>query len=223
MLDPLTISAAVATANTAFNGLKRAFQVGKDIQSMGQDLSKWMSAASDIENAQKRAKNPSFITKLTRRGSIEQEAVEALTAKKQLEAQRYELQQFIKFRHGVQAWNELLKMEGDIRKRRQKEIYDKQVLRQKIITVIVLILCVIVGMGILLAFVYGLVQLDRGKHRLMTPETLDKWRILPRLMMLAMTCVYVRCIEWALSQPDLSWLSVTGATGSFAIWLSVCS
>ena len=112
--------------------------------------------------AQKRAKNPSFITKLTRRGSIEQEAVEALTAKKQLEEQRYELQQFIKFRHGVQAWNELLRMEGDIRKRRQKEIYDKQVLRQKIITVIVLILCVIVGMGILLAFIYGLVQLDRG-------------------------------------------------------------
>ena len=162
MLDPLTISAAVATANTAFNGLKRAFQVGKDIQSMGNDLSKWMSAASDIENAQKRAKNPSFITKLTRRGSIEQEAVEALTAKKQLEAQRYELQQFIKFRHGVNAWNELLKMEGDIRKRRQKEIYDKQVLRQKIIPVIVLILCVILGGALLLAFVYGLVQLDRG-------------------------------------------------------------
>ena len=55
-----------------------------------------------------------------------------MTAKKQLEEQRYELQQFIKFRHGVQAWNELLRMEGDIRKRRQKEIYDKQVLRQKI-------------------------------------------------------------------------------------------
>ena len=53
-------------------------------------------------------------------------------------------------------------MEGDIRKRRQKEIYDKQVLRQKIITVIVLILCVILGGGLLLAFVYGLVQLDRG-------------------------------------------------------------
>ena len=85
-----------------------------------------------------------------------------MTAKKQLEAQRYELQQFIKFRHGVNAWNELLKMEADIRKRRQKEIYDKQVLRQKIITVIVLILCVILGGALLLAFVYGLVQLDRG-------------------------------------------------------------
>lgn len=45
-------------------------------------------------------------------------------------------------------------------------------------------------------------------------------------MMLAMTCVYIRCIEWALSQPDLTTQQaglvsvVTGAmTGAFAIWL----
>ena len=61
----------------------------------------------------------------------------------------------------------------------------------------------------------------------MTPETLDKWLIVPRLMMILMSCVYVRCIEWALSQPDLttqqaSLISVvTGAmTGSLAVWLN---
>ena len=60
----------------------------------------------------------------------------------------------------------------------------------------------------------------------MTPETLDRWRILPRLMMLVMTGVYIRCIEWALSQPDLTTQQaglvsvITGAmTGSFAIWM----
>ena len=61
----------------------------------------------------------------------------------------------------------------------------------------------------------------------MTPDMLDRWKILPRLMMLAMTVVYIRCIEWALSQPDLTTQQaslvsvVTGAmTGSFAVWLS---
>ena len=60
----------------------------------------------------------------------------------------------------------------------------------------------------------------------MTPETLDRWRILPRLMMLVMTGVYIRCIEWALSQPELTTQQaglisvITGAmTGSFAIWM----
>ena len=62
----------------------------------------------------------------------------------------------------------------------------------------------------------------------MTPMMLDRWKILPRLMMLTMTCVYIRCVEWALSVgPDLttkqaSLISViTGAmTGSFAIWMN---
>ena len=61
----------------------------------------------------------------------------------------------------------------------------------------------------------------------MTPETLDRWRILPRLMMLVMTGVYIRCIEWALSLgPDMTTQQaglvsvITGAmTGSFAIWM----
>ena len=61
----------------------------------------------------------------------------------------------------------------------------------------------------------------------MTPETLDKWLIVPRLMMISMLAVYVRSIEWALSQPDLttqqaSLISViTGAmTGSLALFLN---
>jgi len=62
----------------------------------------------------------------------------------------------------------------------------------------------------------------------MTPMMLDRWKILPRLMMLTMTRVYIRCVEWALSVgPDLttqqaSLISViTGAmTGSFAIWMN---
>jgi nitrate/nitrite transporter NarK len=59
-----------------------------------------------------------------------------------------------------------------------------------------------------------------------TMEQILAWKIMPRLMMLVMTIVYIRCIEWALTQPDLSTQQaslvsvVTGAmTGSFAVWL----
>ena len=61
----------------------------------------------------------------------------------------------------------------------------------------------------------------------MTPEMLDRWKILPRLMMLTMTGVYIRCIEWALSQPDLTTQQaglvsvITGAmTGRSASWMN---
>jgi hypothetical protein len=35
-------------------------------------------------------------------------------------------------------------------------------------------------------------------------KALLEYKIIPRLMIFTMTVVYVRCIEWALSQPDLS-------------------
>jgi len=55
---------------------------------------------------------------------------------------------------------------------------------------------------------------------------LDQWRVWPRAMMLVQTIVYIRCIEWALSQPDLSTSQaglisvVTGAmTGTVAVFM----
>ena len=62
----------------------------------------------------------------------------------------------------------------------------------------------------------------------MTPETLNRWQIVPRFMMIVMTLVYIRCIESALAQPELSTQMasslisvVTGAmTGSFAVFIN---
>ena len=57
-------------------------------------------------------------------------------------------------------------------------------------------------------------------------EKLLAWKIMPRLMMLVMTIMYIRVIEWGMSLEDLStqqsaMISVcSGAmTGAFAVWL----
>ncbi len=162
MFDPVTISVAVSTASTAFNGLKRAFAAGKDLESMSQDLSRWMGAVSDVDAAHNSAKNPTMFRKVFSGGSIEQEAIEAFTAKKRLEEQRYELQQFIKFKHGTAAWDELLRMEGQIRKRRQQEIYDKKIFREKVIGIVAIAIVLSVGIGFLGVFIYSLMGIDRG-------------------------------------------------------------
>lgn len=59
-----------------------------------------------------------------------------------------------------------------------------------------------------------------------TFEKILQYRLMPRIMMLVMTVMYIRCIEWALQQPDLSTQQsalisvVSGAmTGAFAVWL----
>ena len=161
-MDPVTIGAALSVAGSAFKALKAGFAVGRDIESMGKDLSRWMGAVSDVDAAHKSAKNPTMFRKVFSGGTIEQEAIEAFTAKKRLEEQRYELQQFIKFTHGTAAWDELLRMEGQIRKRRQQEIYDKKIFREKVIGVVALTVVLSVGLGLLGLFVYSLMGLDRG-------------------------------------------------------------
>lgn len=138
------------------------FQAGRDLEAMSQDLSRWMGAVSDIDNAHKSAKNPSMLKKVFGGGSVEQEAIEAFAAKKKLEAQREELKQFLMFTHGSRSWEELLRMEGEIRKRRQKEIYDKQKFREKIITWVAVSIVVSIGTVVLVGFIYTLMGFDRG-------------------------------------------------------------
>ena len=162
MFDPISISASLTVASTAFNGLKRAFHAGRELESMSQDLSRWMGAVSDIDNAHNSAKNPSLFRKVVSGKSIEQEAIEAFTAKKQLEQQRNDLRTFIQYSHGQSSWDELLRMEADIRKRRQKEVYDKQQFREKVISIVVLTIVLSVGIGFLGLFIYSLMGLDRG-------------------------------------------------------------
>lgn len=60
-----------------------------------------------------------------------------------------------------------------------------------------------------------------------TMERFLAWKILPRAMMLVMTIMYIRVIEWGISLDDLSTQQsamisvVSGAmTGTIAVWLN---
>ena len=52
-MDPIS---AMATASAAFGAIKKGFQVGRDIESMASDLSRWMGAMSDLDMLEKEAK-----------------------------------------------------------------------------------------------------------------------------------------------------------------------
>ena len=131
-MDPVTISLAVGVASKAFNAIKQGFAVGRDIEQMSGDIGRWMGAVSDVDNAEKQAKNPPLFGKLFKADSIEEAAMAAYTAKKKLEEQRYELKMFLNLTHGPQAYDELLQMEGQIRKQRQQTIYKQQQLRRQL-------------------------------------------------------------------------------------------
>ena len=155
-MDPATIGVAITAANTAFNAIKKGFQAGREIESMGKDLSRWMTAISDIDNVEKTAKNASPLRKLFKGQELQASAIEAFTAKKKLEAQRQELKTFINFYHGPNSWNEILQMEADIRLQRKKDIYDRQQFIRKIWEGIGLfvLFCTVIGFLFFLAWIY---------------------------------------------------------------------
>jgi len=132
MIDPVTISLAVGAAGKAFSAIKAGFAAGRDLEQMSGDLSRWMGAVSDVDNAEKQAKNPGVFDKLFGSDTVESAALQAYAAKKKLEEQRYELKIFLNMTHGPQAYDELLQMEGQIRKDRQKQVYAQQKLRQQV-------------------------------------------------------------------------------------------
>ena len=155
-MDPITISLAVGVASKAFDAIKSGFAMGRDLEQMSGDIGRWMGAASDVDQAEKQAKNPGVFGKVFGGGSIEATALQAYAAKKKLEEQRYELKMFLNLTHGPQAYDELLAMEGKIRKQRQETVYKQQQLKKQIVEIITWLTVVIIigGFTILLVGVW---------------------------------------------------------------------
>ena len=149
-MDPIS---AMATASAAFSAIKKGFAVGRDIEQMAGDLSRWMGAMSDLEQAEKEAKNPPIFKKLFAGQTVEQEAITAFANKEKAKQQRYELQQWISLTMGKSKWDSLVAMEGQIRKQRKETLYKQRERRQKFVEIVAWILVVTAGAAALYAFV----------------------------------------------------------------------
>ena len=153
----IEVAAALSAATTAFNAIKKGFEVGRDIESMSGDLSRWMGAASDINKADEYAKKPPLFKKLFAAGSVEEEAMASFMAKKKAEDMREQLKQIISATRGPGAWQELIKTEVDIRKKRQKAIYDQKERQKHFFEILAIgFLCaVLISFILFIAYLFG--------------------------------------------------------------------
>ena len=146
MIDPITLSAAVSAANVAYNGIKKANQVSRDIEDVTGEIGKWMTAVSDVDNINKKASNPSHIDRIFN-GSVEEVALQSFAAKKKIQKQREELKNFITAHYGLSAWEQVIREEGKIRIARQKAVYAREERAQKIRDFILITIATLVGAG----------------------------------------------------------------------------
>ena len=153
-MDPVTI---IATASAAYNAVKKGIALGRELQDMGSQLATWAGAVSDLEFLAKKAEDPPWWRV---GGSVQAEAVEIFAAKRKVEAQRAELKQFIQFSYGQSAWEELLRIEGQVRKQRAATAHKQAEMKELGITILVALLCILAGVAglALLAFVLWSMQ-----------------------------------------------------------------
>lgn len=123
MLDPVTISTAIAAANTAFKTVQSLVAKGKEVEDVIGAMGEWYNAAHQIAEADKQAQNPPLLKKLTSRQSVEAAALQAYTAKKKLQEHRKELRTMINVRFGPGEYQQLVQLEKEIRAKRERAIY----------------------------------------------------------------------------------------------------
>ena len=157
----IEVAAALSAATTAFNAIKKGFEVGRDIESMSGDLSRWMGAASDINKADEYAKKPPLFKKLFASGSVEEEAMASFMAKKKAEDMRAQLKSIIIMSRGMGAWDELLKTEGEIRKKRQRMIYEQKERQRQVIEWTAIVIGIAIA-GSFLVWLIGLAMKAQG-------------------------------------------------------------
>jgi hypothetical protein len=123
-MDPVTI---IATASAAYSALKKGIEIGRELQDMGGQLATWAGAISDIEFLAKKAENPPW-WKVG--GNVQAEAMEIFAAKKKIEAQRNELRTYVQYSYGQSGWEELMRIEAQVRKRKQATDHRKAEIKE---------------------------------------------------------------------------------------------
>jgi hypothetical protein len=152
LIDPVT---AIGLATTAYNGIKQAINTGKEISDMGKQLGQWATAISDLDFAHKQLENPPMFKKVLS-SNIEQQALEAWAHKKKAQEMREELRSYISLYYGPSAWDELVRIEADMRKKRKEMEYAAIERKETLIAWTIGIVAFLIGCAFLVGFIWVL-------------------------------------------------------------------
>ena len=146
MIDPLT---ALSVASTAVTQMRTLINSGRDTS---QAISKFAGAWTDIQEADRRAKNPKWWQSFD--SSIEKRAADAFAARKKAQSLKKELEDMIRFVHGPSGLEEYKNIIRDMRKQKERHEFRKQRIKEAIIEWIFGISITAIGIAIMATVLY---------------------------------------------------------------------
>ena len=141
-MDPFTI---MAGATSAYQGIKKAVEVGRDISSMGKTLGQWSKAVSDLDFLEQQSKKPPIYKYFS---DTQSNALEIWTQKQKMSEMREELKTHISWTYGPSAWREIVKIEAEQRKAQRDAVYAKKEFVDGVINFVVITIITLIGLSL---------------------------------------------------------------------------
>ena len=144
-MDPVSL---VAMASTTFKGVQVLVSKGAEIEHVAKKLGHWYGLVSDIKEAEKEAENPPLFKKMFDGDSVEQQALNAVIAKKKIEEQEKQVRELITWAYGVETYKEMMQMRKDIKAKRERMIYKQRRRQRRMLDISAIIMGLIVSGGV---------------------------------------------------------------------------
>lgn len=148
----------VAMASTAFKVVEGMVARGSEIEQVAQKLGQWFTIVSDIKQAEAEAENPPLFKKVFDGASVEEQALNAVIAKKKIEEQERQIRELITWAYGTDTYKEMMQMRRDIRAKRDRIIYRARKKRQRMLDISFIITGLMIAVGI----IWGTISLIQG-------------------------------------------------------------
>ena len=155
MIDPVSVTTAIAGATKAFTMVKAMVEAGKSAEDTMMQIGRWYGHASDVMYAEKKARNVNPFKRVVFSSSVQQEAMTAFAAKKKMEAQQKELLSIIGMVYGKEGLQEFRDMRKQIAKERADTVYRQQEAKEQMLAGLLILLAIAIVVGTAVFIVSG--------------------------------------------------------------------
>ena len=114
----IEVATAISLASSAYAGIKKAMEMGKEAQDVAEFFGRWFEAKEQIAEVQQYANNPSMMAKMFSSKSVEAQALQVTSARYKIQAMEKELREYLIYSGQVDFYEDMMKERRIIRQSR---------------------------------------------------------------------------------------------------------
>jgi len=114
----IEVATAISLASSAYAGIKKAMEMGKEAQDVAEFFGRWFEAKEQIGEVQQYANNPSLMAKMFSSKSVEAQALQVTSARYKIQAMEKELREYLIYTGQVDFYEDMMKERRVIRQAR---------------------------------------------------------------------------------------------------------